>query len=132
MFIWIDKIFKNEEIQKKLFIFLWIVIPFLILGYIASVAYIEQRYTAPILPFLFLVAVLPLSKIDSFIVRRFKLKEKNSFLIVLLLLSLLLIPNLIFANNLIDIKKTSYLEVKQAGEWIKENSNPKDIIISDS
>ena len=37
-----------------------------------------------------------------------------------------------FGNTLIDQKKDSYLEVKQAGEWIKENSNITDIIISAS
>ena len=37
-----DKLFKNEEIQKKFFILLWIVTPFLVLGYITD--YVEQRY----------------------------------------------------------------------------------------
>lgn len=129
-FLGFDKIFKDEGIQKKAFVFLWIILSFLFLGYMAP--QLEQRYVIPDLPFLFLIAVFPLSKINVFITKKFKLRERYSFLIVLLFFFLLMIPVLLFANNLIEAKKTSYLEVKQAGEWIKENSNPKDIIISDS
>jgi len=130
LFLGIDKIFKNEEIQKKLFIFIWIVSTFLLLGYIAP--QLEQRYIMQTLPFLFLITVFPLIKIGEIINKKFKMKKKTLFLIILIIFALLLIPNLIFGNSLTDAKKTSYLEVKQAGEWIKANSNPDDIIISDS
>lgn len=130
LFLGIDKIFKNEEIKTKAFVLLWIVISFLFLGYMAP--QLEQRYTSPTLPFLFLIIAFPLTKIDSFLSKKFKLKEKNSFFVVILLLFLLLIPVLLFANNMIENKKTSYLEVKESGEWIKANSNSTDIVISGS
>ncbi len=130
LFLGFDKIFKNEEIQKKAFVFLWIVIPFLFLGYIAP--QLEQRYTIPALPFLFLLVVSPMPFIENFLVKKFRIKEKCSLFIVFIILILIFIPSFLYASNLIEAKKTSYLEVKQAGEWIKENSDPKDIIISDS
>ena len=36
------------------------------------------------------------------------------------------------ASEIINAKKDSYLEVKEASLWIKENSNPEDIIFSKS
>ena len=70
--------------------------------------------------------------LESFLIKKYKLKEFTIILIILIILSLLLIPNIKFGNSLIEVKKTSYLEVKQAGVWLKENSNPEDIIMSDS
>ena len=125
-----DKIFKSDEIQKRFFILSWIFISFLFLGYIAP--HLEQRYIIDTLPFLFLITVYPYSLLEKYFTGKFKISEKTFFLLVSFLLILLLIPNIIFGNNLVELKKTSYLEVKQAGLWIKENSNPKDIIISDS
>ena len=49
-----------------------------------------------------------------------------------IVLIILLVPNLSWANQLTENKKASYLEVKQAGLWLKENSNPEDIIITAS
>ncbi len=130
LFLGADKIFKNEDIQKKAFIFLWIVLGFLFLGYMAP--QLEQRYVIPILPFLFVVVAYPLMKGSEWIKKKFNWSEKKSYLLVFLVLILLLIPGLLFGNALTEAKATSYSEVKQAGEWIKENSNLKDIVISDS
>ena len=128
--IGLDRIFKDIEIQKKLFVFFWIVISFLFLGYIAP--HLEQRYAMDTLPFLFLIAVYPYKIIERYLINFFSMKPRNAFLLICFLLFLLLIPNIMFGNNLIEGKKTSYLEVKQAGLWIKQNSNPNDIVISDS
>ena len=125
-----DKIFNDPEVQNRFFILYWIVISFLFLGYIAP--HLEQRYIMDTLPFLFLIAVYPYRSLEKYFTAKFKINEKTFFLIITLLLILLLIPNIIFGNTIIESKKTSYLEVKQAGLWIKQNSNPKDIIISDS
>jgi len=53
-------------------------------------------------------------------------------IMIILILSFGSYYQLIFANNLIKSKSNSYLEVKLAGEWIKENSNPGDIVFSAS
>ena len=130
LFLGFDKIFKNKEIQKKFFIFIWIISTFLFLGYMTP--HLEQRYMMQTLPFLFLIAVYPLKIINNFLIKQFKLKESNRIILLILLLTLLLIPNFLFANSLIESKKTSFMEVKLAGEWIKENSNPEDLIVSNS
>ncbi|MBU0894307.1 MAG: glycosyltransferase family 39 protein [Nanoarchaeota archaeon] len=130
MFLGLDKIFKNKKIQKKFFIFIWIISTFMFLGYIAP--HLEQRYMMQTLPFLFLIAVYPLTKLGDYVHSKFKVDRKVILFTSILILVLLLIPNLKFGNSLIEGKKTSYYEVKQAGLWIKEHSNPEDIIVSAS
>lgn len=130
LFLGFDQIFKNKEMQTKFFILIWIISAFIFLGYIAP--QLEQRYIMQTLPFLFLIAVYPLKIIEKFLIKKFRLKEKTIVILLAFILIILLIPNLIFANGLIENKKASYMEVKQAGLWIKENSNPEDLIVSDS
>ena len=84
------------------------------------------------LPFLFLISVYPCMMLEKYLVKTFNIKSRTAFLFLCIALFLLLIPNVNFGNYLIESKKTSYIEVKEAGLWIKENSNPTDIVISDS
>lgn len=125
-----DKIFKNEEIQKKLFIALWIIIPFLVLGYITD--YVEQRYASADLLFLFAIAILPLMKFGEYISKREKIGSRKSFIFVFIILLILIIPNFTWGNDLTENKLLSYSEIQQAGLWIKENSNPSDLVITAS
>jgi len=138
MFLGMDKLFKNEEVQKKFFILLWIIIPFLVLGYITI--YVEQRYIISILPFLFLIAVYPLLKLENSLNKHFlKISRKTGYILAIsFFLFLLLIPlgnvtsNYSWSNSLTDNKLTSYLEIQQAGLWIKANSNSSDIVVTPS
>lgn len=133
-----DQIFKNEELQKKFFVFCWILSLFLIMGYIGSVSYVEQRYITVGLPFLFLLSSIPLIKLSEFFTKKFKIKEISAVIMVSIILVVFLVANIFGPSNfnttfsLLENKKTSYLEIEQAGLWLKENSNPKDIIISSS
>lgn len=117
-----DKIFKNPDTQKKLFIVIWILTLFLVLGYITD--YVEHRYVIPALPFIFAITSIPILRLSKYI----KLNKK--FLLILFIFIILLIPNLSWTNQLTETKKTSYIEVKQAGEWIRQYSEPVDIILS--
>ena len=126
----LDKIFKSPRIQKKLFIFFWIATNFLVLGYITE--FVEHRYMAPSLIFIFLICSFPLLHARRMISHKLKISPKKAFFIICAILLLLTLPGLKFGSEFIDAKKNSYTEIKQAGEWIKENSNPEDIVISDS
>ena len=140
LFLGIDKIFHNENLRKYLFIFLWIIIPFLVLGYITE--YVEQRYISSTLLFVFFIISLSLIKIEDFIKININLDRKKINLIILLFFVLLLAfptisvlkykSNLFFGAELTDSKKTSYLEVMQAGLWLKGNSTGSDGIIGES
>jgi 4-amino-4-deoxy-L-arabinose transferase-like glycosyltransferase len=124
-----DKLFKNSDIQKKLFIFLWILVPFLVLGYITD--YVEHRYISACMPFIILIAVYPLSKFNDFFLKYLKNKKFVTILILAILI-IIFLPSYNWANSLVENKKTSYLEVKQAGLWLKENSNLEDKIFTAS
>ncbi len=107
LFIGFDKIFKKESLQNKFFVLYWILS-------------------------LFLIAVFPLVKFEEILAKNTKLNNKIIGILIVIILLLLLYSKITWTNNLIENKKNSYLEVKQAGEWIKANSNPNDIIISNS
>ena len=129
-----DKIFQNEKVQNKFTVLFWILCVFLVIGYINQADdanYVDQRYISVALPFLFLIAVSPLIKIEEIIGKNFD-NKKTARIIVILGLILLLIPNIMLAKSLLENKADSYSEVRDAGLWIKENSNPEDIIISSS
>ena len=130
LFLGFDKIFKNKIIQKKFFIFLWVFFPLLLLGYMGG--YPQQRYTMPQHPFLFLIAAIPLFKIGGIIKKHVKFNKKIMAFFILIVFILALIPNVVWANQLIENKKLSYYELKPAGEWIKENSNLGDMTITNS
>jgi len=130
LFIGFDKIFKDKNIQKKLFVFLWIIFPLLLLGYMD--VYAQQRYTMPQHPFLFLIIAIPLFKGGGLIQKHLKFNKKLITPLILIVFIIVLIPNLIWGNQLIENKLTSYYETKLAGEWIKQNSNLEDIIITNS
>ncbi len=133
LFLGLDKLFKNEEVQKKFFVLTWILSLFLIMGYIGSVSYVEQRYMTAALPFLFLIAVyLPVSKINKIF------KKKGELLLGIFILFLLIFPlgtiqsNYSLTSSLTESKIDSYSEIKAAGIWIKENSNLSDTVITPS
>jgi len=130
LFLGFDKIFSNKIVQKKLFILSWIVSAFIVLGRIAP--HLEQRYIMQTLPFLYLIAMYP----STFIYSALKDNKKIKPIVITIILSavviFLFIPNYNFGHNLIESKKASFIEVKQAGEWIKTNSKPEDIVITAS
>ena len=52
--------------------------------------------------------------------------------VILLLLLASTFTQVKAADEIISGKKDSYLQVKEASFWIKENSNPNDVVISNS
>jgi 4-amino-4-deoxy-L-arabinose transferase-like glycosyltransferase len=126
----IDKIFKNEEVSKKIFVLTWIISSFLALGITSAV--VEQRYITATLPFLFLISASAIIGVGNLIKKNTKIKEKNVIIFSVIIFALLLVPSCIFGFDLTDNKQTSYLEVKEAGLWIKDNSNANDLVVSAS
>ena len=132
LFIGLDKIFKNEELQKKFFVLSFVLCLFLVMGYVGSVSYVEQRYVTAALPFLFMISVFPLVKLGEYFEKNLKLSNTLSIICILVILFILLVPNFTLGKTMIEEKKTSFIEVKEAGLWIKENSNTSDVVISGS
>ncbi|MEK6871700.1 MAG: glycosyltransferase family 39 protein [Nanoarchaeota archaeon] len=127
LFLGIDKIFSDEKIQVRAFVFVWLVTTFLFLGYIAP--QLEQRYITQTLPFLFFVAAYSSVFFESLLKN---VLNQKAFWLIAFVFVLLLIPNFVFGDALIESKKSSYQEIKMAGLWIKEHSNESDIIVGGS
>lgn len=129
LFLSLDLIIKNKSNEKynDLFIFIWILITLIYFVFLERDA--EDRWLLPIaLPLLILVG-----KGLYFIYDLIKKYQKNiaiTFFFVLILLGAYF--QLARANELINAKIDSYKEVKDASLWIKDNSNPQDIIFSKS
>jgi 4-amino-4-deoxy-L-arabinose transferase-like glycosyltransferase len=130
MILGLDKVFKNEEVAKKVFVLSWIVISFLALG--LTSALVEQRYITAVLPFLFLIAASAIEGFGKIAKNKFKINDKVISILVVIIFVLALIPSYSWGVNLTESKYSSYAEVKEAGLWIKENSNSSDLVISAS
>lgn len=132
LFIGFDKLFKTKNLQDKFFVLVWILSLFLIMGYIGQVSYVEERYISGGLPFLFLIALYPLLQIENLFAKKFNMSKKATVFILIVTVILALIPSINLSNQLTDSKLTSYSEIEQAGLWIKANSNPGDLVMTQS
>jgi len=129
IFIGVDMLIKGKDfkLKKDLFLILLIIITILVVSF--SVAFNEDRYIINIFPVVFAMA-------GAFIISLYEIiRKKGKFIAVLFLIVLLGTVGYLQlqdADNLIKLKKDSYLQVKQAGLWIKENSQPEDVIVTKS
>jgi 4-amino-4-deoxy-L-arabinose transferase-like glycosyltransferase len=128
----IDKLFKEASLQKKFFVLLWILCLFLIMGFIGSNSYVEQRYVTAALPFLFLIAISPFAILEGVLSKNFHFSKKLIFVAITMVLLLFSYYNISLAFSMTDLKLDSYSDIRDAGSWIRENSNTSDIIITQS
>lgn len=125
----IDLLFKkeNKELRIKLFIVTMLIVTFISFGFTRS--YVEQRDMLYILPFLYCLLALTLFKLSDF------LDSYKKYLGVIVVVALLLVFAYLQLNwgvTLTKSKTTSYLPVKQAAIWMKDNSLPTDLIYTES
>lgn len=129
-----DLIIKNkeEELKKDLLLFLWIIIPIIILSYIAinTGGHGEDRYIMLIFPAVFLVASKFIIKISEYINKISNNKIAIAFIILIIVI--VGFQQIKAADSLIKSKLASYEPVKASGLWIKQNSLSNDVIISNS
>jgi len=97
--------------------------------YIFYIRGTEDRWVFLWLPFIFLLIGNALMFIYAISKKYFR---SIASIIVIVLLLFGAYSHISQAKSLIDSKKESYLPIKQAGIWIKENSNKNDVIFSAS
>src|SRR3989338_657685 len=130
LIIGIDLVIKtpDQETKKLLFLFLWLVLSFLII--IKIVGHFEDRYIMPTFIPLFIITALGIYKLKEYLI---KITDKRIvFAIIIILLLLISFTQIKKADNAINGKKDSFLQLKQASLWIKENSNPGDRLLTSS
>ena len=128
VFLYFDKLVKGDKkLKRDLFLLLVLLIPFILISFL--IGHNENRYIITIFPTILLIS-------SSFIMFGYDFIKKNSKLFAIILLIILLCFTtyfqLQFTDSLINGKKDSYLEVKEAGLWLKENINPNKIIATKS
>jgi 4-amino-4-deoxy-L-arabinose transferase-like glycosyltransferase len=127
-----DLIIKNkkESIKAKshLFIILWILT---VIGFYTYAAYSgEAVYDAFIFPSFPALAIM--ASIGFLIIYKIPVKKQILTILLVLLLIMGCYYQISYANTLIKNKKESFDHVREAGLWIKENTEKGDIIISKS
>tara|TARA_Y100000034_G_scaffold136953_1_gene217550 strand:+ start:6923 stop:8422 length:1500 start_codon:yes stop_codon:yes gene_type:complete len=116
---------NNSKLKRDLYLLLIFLIPILTVSF--SVGFIEERYIFNAFPAVFVIS-------SAFIIKSYHFIKKKNKVIAIILLILLLLTLTYYqinqADSLIKNKKDSYMPVKQAGLWIKENSKEGDIILT--
>jgi len=118
---------KNNEVKKELYLILIFLAPLLLTSFLIN--HNEDRYILNIFPSVFIFCGLGINFLYSWI------KKKNKLLAITLIIILVLFTvnfGLKSSDNIIKGKLDSYSYVRDAGIWLKENSEPSDIIISSS
>jgi 4-amino-4-deoxy-L-arabinose transferase-like glycosyltransferase len=121
----IDVLLKERKADPNLFSILLIVI--VSVFYIAYIRGTEDRWVFIWLPFIFFM----IGNALMFIYECGKVHAK--YLMIALIIGLLALGGFMqyqHADNLIKTKKDSYMPVKLGALWIKENSNPNDVVFS--
>ena len=117
---------KEEKLKSDLFITLMILSPLLFFLIFFKQEGIEPRWLYIMLPAVYFIVGKGLKTI-------YKYLSKINKLVPIVLIAIMFIAttqiNLTKADSLIINKKDSYVQLKYSGLWIKENSNPQDIVI---
>ncbi|MBU1203789.1 MAG: glycosyltransferase family 39 protein [Nanoarchaeota archaeon] len=114
---------KEKVLNRQFFLFLWVLIPLMYFGF--SFWIFEPRYVLYSFPPIFLFGAGFLSGLSD------KVKANQKIIVVLIVVILIVFSGYSqfkMGKSLIDSKKDSYLELKQVGLWLKENTE-KDVIV---
>ncbi len=132
-----DDLDKKRDLYNRLFLFFWIFLPFFF--FIFWYGLYDERYISTSYPAIFFIAGFGLKKI-------YEKVKKNSkpigiALVIFFLLFISIAPinsstgkigHFYRADSLIKNRIDSQAQVRDAGAWIKQNSNLGDLIISQS
>jgi len=120
-----DLIRKDEKLKKQLFIFLWILLTFSYFAFYAGI--IEDRYFFYLFPAFFIIIGWVMVKINNILKKYYKFL---GIIVIILLISFSGYKQLSHADQLIKVKSNSYIQFRQAGEWIKTNSDKDDSLVA--
>ena len=114
-----ERIMKKGSFQNKaMFLILWAVLSLLFFGWLNYGEYMDERYYFIFYPALLLFVACATDKIYSSIK---KSKKLLAVLFIILLLGFVGYTNIAHTEQITKAKSTSFIELRQAGEFIREN-----------
>lgn len=122
---------KELELKADLFNLLLLLSVMFLFVFMLRANVFEYRWFFPFLPAVLVMASKGITQTSDYI-SSFTKKNNISTWIILLVLLIGLTIQISHTTNLVNLKSTSYKEVKDSGLWIKEHSIPGDSIISAS
>jgi len=127
LIIGFDLIYKkqNKELKADLFTVLMILIPMIFFIFIERNA--EPRWAIIISAALFFLIAKGLLLVFDFI-KKYNKQIAMIFMVIVLLAGAY--PHITTAKQLIDVRKGTFAGLADSGAWLKQNSNPDDIIFS--
>ncbi len=128
-FFYTDLIFKRktDQFDKEIFLFLWILVP--LIYFVFSLRGAGDRYLFVLMPAFYIGMAVIFEKAYLFLEKYYKYA---GMVLILLILILGGYNQIGFADNLIQAKKDTYVQVKWAGEWLKQNAPPSAKVITAS
>ena len=122
-----DLLLKKEyqNLRLKLMIVIWILLPMVMLG--ITTQYAEQRHALSYGFFFFGIMAAGILQFYKWIGKYSKI---IAALAILLVLAWGAQQQLVYGYELTKAKVDSYMPVKEAGLWMKENSQPNDVIFT--
>tara|TARA_Y100000310_G_C20570274_1_gene757639 strand:- start:561 stop:1196 length:636 start_codon:yes stop_codon:yes gene_type:complete len=129
VFIGFDLILKNKDrrLSHKFLLLLWILIPLLYFGF--GVSHYEDRYIFMTFPAIFFLIGLLVEKIQEYLSRHGKIFSTIFLIAILIVGGFQLISH---SDSIIKARVDSFGPIKQAGEWIKDNSFDNEQIMTKS
>jgi len=131
MFLGLDLIWKDKSprLKKDLFIFLWVLSILVVFGLYLAVtnAYYEPRYLFPMYPALFVIAARGTVKLADFAKKH---RKELEIIVILAIIIAAAYTQLTYADETIEAKLTSFSQERPAGEWLKENTEEDDVILT--
>jgi len=117
----------NENLKKRLYIFLLFLVPLI---YFGISDHVEARYMLPVFPAAFIITGFALVKFYDFTDKYLPSASLFSFILILIILASSAFYQLDAADSDITLRKDSYVQFREAGQWVKEHSQPSDKILA--
>jgi len=122
-----DKILSKEsKANNSYFVLLWLALALLFFGYLNYGSYMDERYYFVFYPAIFLISAKFLIDAYNFV------KKYGDYIaigLVVIVLGFYGYQQVTHVNGLLVVKSESFKPIKDAGLWLKQNSEPGDVSI---
>ena len=127
LIIGFDLLWKNKDkkLRANLLSLLILIVPILYLTNVGYGRYIDERYFFIVYPFMFMIAAKGLFDLSKYIKRHSKI---IATLVIIAFLAVGFYQNIVQSEKTIKSKSISFIQVKQSAEWVRDHSDPGDLI----